>query len=53
MSGRGLWFQCAVQLSMVSVSSATLVKLLCLRALRVRMENQPSTRFSHEALVGV
>lgn len=51
--GLGSRFQCDVQVSIVSASSATEVWVRPLRALRARMENQPSTRLAHDALVGV
>ena len=50
--GLGSWFQCAAQCSMTSLRSATEVNARFLRALRVRIENQRSTRFAQLELVG-
>src|SRR4051812_47793387 len=51
--GRGSLFQCDAQMSMASVSAATESKLPWRSRRLVSCANQPSTRFSHDELVGV
>jgi hypothetical protein len=51
--GCGSSFQCEVHTSIASTSASTLVKVPFLRRRFVSWANQPSTRLSHDALVGV
>ena len=51
--GSGLSFQWETQQSIRVSSSATEVKLVLVKALRLSTENQHSTRLSHDELVGV
>ena len=53
MKGSGLSFQNEAQVSMTSTRSCLEPKLVLASALRVRIENQVSIRFSHDAEVGV
>ena len=53
MNGFASSFQCEVQTSMASVSAATESKLPSRSRRFVSCANQPSTRFSHDELVGV
>src|SRR5437764_265825 len=51
--GLGSSFQCDAHTSIASVSAATEVKLALRSRRLVSCANQPSTRFSHDELVGV
>src|ERR1017187_9033881 len=51
--GWGSSFQCDAHRSIASSRSATDVKLVLVSALRVRTENHPSMRLSHDAEAGV
>jgi hypothetical protein len=51
--GSGLSFQWETQQSIRVSSSATNVKLVLVKALRLSAENQHLTRLSHDELVGV
>lgn len=53
MNGVGLLFQCSIQVSSASLRCFTDLNAVLVRRLRVRTENQHSTRFSHEVEVGV